>query len=470
LLVTKPLAAPERGRALAIDALRGLAILGMVLASAQPPGVLPAWMYHAQQPPPTHALNTAIAGLTWQDVVLPIFLFSLGVAIPLALSRRLGSGGGIGSVVRGVLVRAALLIFFGMFRQHFDSALSGLNPPVFRWVVALAGFVVLFGIFVRLPATWSRGRRLALRTVAWTAALSMFAFVRFPDGSHFRPERIDVILVILASAALFGTLVWVATRRSHLARLAVLALVVALRLAGLEPEWLDGVPWLFRFSVLQFLCVVIPGTIVGDRLVEWMTPIHGGMAGQCQWSRRQVTFLAAVLLLFVPLVLVGVQTRQVLPATVASLLLCGVLFHLVRRPGSSVEVFIAQFSRWGVFWVLLGLAFDPFDGGTKKVPETHAWLFQSCGLAIFVLLAFTILMELRPRWLRLLVDTGQNPMLAYVGYGMVALPILGLTSVQARIESQGFGPWTLFAWGVCVTLLIGLMVQFFTRRALFWRS
>jgi hypothetical protein len=40
----------------------------MVLAATIPWGLLPPWMYHAQNPPPTHALNTpfpASPGSTW---------------------------------------------------------------------------------------------------------------------------------------------------------------------------------------------------------------------------------------------------------------------------------------------------------------------------------------------------------------------------------------------------------------------
>src|SRR5688500_18995734 len=70
-------------RATALDALRGLAILGMVLVAAEPLFVLPAWMYHAQNPPPSHAMNTDIAGFTWPDLVFPVFMFTLGAAIPL---------------------------------------------------------------------------------------------------------------------------------------------------------------------------------------------------------------------------------------------------------------------------------------------------------------------------------------------------------------------------------------------------
>jgi predicted acyltransferase len=79
-------------RALSLDALRGLAILMMVLSGVVPYRVLPDWMYHAQLPPPTHAFDPTLAGLTWVDLVFPMFLFAMGAAIPMALSRRLEKG------------------------------------------------------------------------------------------------------------------------------------------------------------------------------------------------------------------------------------------------------------------------------------------------------------------------------------------------------------------------------------------
>src|SRR5438046_8860483 len=141
----EPAAIPVR--AVAVGALRGLAILGMVLVAVEPLGVLPAWMYHAQEPPPTHQMDLMRAGLTWPDLVFPIFIFTLGAAIPLAWARRLDRGAGYGEVARGVFGRGALLLFFALFRQHFDSSLGSLQPEQYAWTVCLIAFAVLFAIF-----------------------------------------------------------------------------------------------------------------------------------------------------------------------------------------------------------------------------------------------------------------------------------------------------------------------------------
>ncbi|MBP1593213.1 MAG: hypothetical protein H6Q12_231, partial [Bacteroidetes bacterium] len=62
-------------RAYALDALRGYAIISMVLSGAIVFGILPGWMYHAQEQPPTHVFNPDLPGITWVDLVFPFFLF-----------------------------------------------------------------------------------------------------------------------------------------------------------------------------------------------------------------------------------------------------------------------------------------------------------------------------------------------------------------------------------------------------------
>ena len=62
-------------RADSIDLLRGLAIVGMVLSGQMLwHSELPAWLFHAQLPPPTFAFDPSVPGITWVDLVFPFFL------------------------------------------------------------------------------------------------------------------------------------------------------------------------------------------------------------------------------------------------------------------------------------------------------------------------------------------------------------------------------------------------------------
>ena len=102
-----------KGRAYAIDLLRGLAIVGMVLSGNfgwNP--ALPAWLFHAQVPPPDFTFDPSLPGITWVDLVFPFFLFSMGAAFPFSLGRKLDRGVRPAAIVGGILRRGVLLAFF----------------------------------------------------------------------------------------------------------------------------------------------------------------------------------------------------------------------------------------------------------------------------------------------------------------------------------------------------------------------
>src|SRR5574344_1553331 len=102
-------------RATSLDALRGYAILTMVLSATVVGGILPAWMYHAQTPPPTHAFNPELPGLTWVDLVFPFFLFSMGAPFPFSVGKRIERGERLWRLSWDALKRGLQLTFFAIF-------------------------------------------------------------------------------------------------------------------------------------------------------------------------------------------------------------------------------------------------------------------------------------------------------------------------------------------------------------------
>ena len=75
-------------RASSLDALRGYAILTMVLSGSVAWGVLPGWMYHAQVGPRSNfVFDGSIYGITWVDLVFPFFLFAMGTAFPFSIQK-----------------------------------------------------------------------------------------------------------------------------------------------------------------------------------------------------------------------------------------------------------------------------------------------------------------------------------------------------------------------------------------------
>jgi predicted acyltransferase len=471
----------QPGRAQGLDALRGLAILAMLLSGQLPFGehALSAWMYHAQVPPPNHVFNGNLPGITWVDLVFPFFLFALGAAIPLALSRRIERGESCWQIGGFISGRGLLLAFFALYVQAIRPGTISEHPTTATQFVALVAFALLFPIFTRLPDAWPRLVRWGIRLAGWAGAIAMLALVRYPGDTGFSLERSDIIIVVLANMAVFGSLSWWATRNNLLLRFGILGVLLAIRLSNMPtatPGWVHDLwtwspaPWIYQLYYCQYLFVVIPGTAVGDMLVRWMK--HDSTAENPNWSHTRYWAIAAVMFALVIAELVGLYARWLWPTTLATFGLCGLGAWLMRKPGEGTEKVLQRLFRWATYWLALGMFFEPYEGGIRKDRATMSYYFVTVGLAICVLIAFTIVLDVlrRRRWAALLTDNGQNPMIAYAGINNLILPLLTLTSLEALLSSRVTSPWLGFMKALIVTLLVGAVVSFCTRRRVFWRS
>src|SRR6476661_6240606 len=137
----------SESRLLSLDALRGLAILLMILSGSIAYGdILPAWMFHAQVPPPTHTFNPQIPGITWVDLVFPFFLFSMGAAFPLALSKKLIKDGYLNTLFQ-ICKRYLLLIFFAIFTHHARAWVMDSSAGLLENTLSIGCFFLLFLMF-----------------------------------------------------------------------------------------------------------------------------------------------------------------------------------------------------------------------------------------------------------------------------------------------------------------------------------
>lgn len=465
-------------RAFALDALRGFAILTMVLSGVIPYGVLPAWMYHAQVPPPDHKFNPGLPGFTWVDLVFPLFLFALGAAIPLALSRRLKQGTPYRKIIFEILERGFLLGFFAIFLRHVRPHVLNSNPITSSWLIALLGFLLMFAIFARLPDSWKQSLQISIRIVGWSGALLLLALLRYPESKGFSLFRSDIIIIVLTNMAVFGSLIWLVTRNNLLLRLSLLGILIGLRLANPEPGWVhwlwnfSPIPWIYKLYYLQYLFIVIPGTIVGDLLVKWMQSDDAASDARPAWSTHRLIGIGSVMLGFLVICLIGLQARWLWQTTLAGFLFCGIGWLLMKNPSTTIELLLQTIFKWGVYWFILGLVFEAYEGGIKKDHPTLSYYFITTGLSIFLLIVFTIVIDMlkKKRWLQILIDNGQNPMIAYVGFANFIWPVLALTGLEKVVLSITPAPWLGFLRGVIYTFLLALMVSFFTRRKLFWRT
>lgn len=482
-VVQEPEKKPDN-RATALDALRGLAILAMVL-SGLVPLTLPAWMYHAQDAPPTHVTNINLAGISWVDVVFPFFLFSMGAAIPLALSRRLEKGKWW-SVVPGILWRGVLLAAFAYYRDHVDPFAFTFTPTAHDWKVALVGFALIFPIWGRMPRTIPQSIQWLIRVVGIWLALVLLSTYRYVDNANLAwnqhalrqwVERCDIIILVLANVSVFGSLIWLCTRKAWFARLAPVGLMVALKISATAPGWgrtvWNATPayWLYRMEFLKYLTIILPATIVGDMMVDWLK-VRAKEHVKAEWSLWRLIPLTLLLFAFVPVCVIGLKERWVVETTLiaAGMLLLGAI--LTRNPVSELEKFIARLYQWGAYWLILGLVFEPYEGGIKKSNATISYFFVTLGLAILTLAAFTLLVErLKGKWtVALLVDNGQNPLLAYIGISNLAVPLATLSGLNAWLDARLLTPWQGALHAAIITLLLALAVSAATRAKVFVRA
>jgi len=471
---------PTPNRALALDALRGLAILAMLLSGQLPfdEHALPAWMYHAQVPPPNFQFNGALPGITWVDLVFPFFLFAMGAALPLALARRIEAGVSKRKLAAFVVERGALLGFFALFVQAIRPYTLSAHPTTTTWLVALLGFAILFPILTRLPEGWPRAVRYAIRGGGWIGAALFLATAVYPDGTGFKLGRSDIIIVVLTNMAVFGSIVWLVTRAQLLPRLGLLGLLLAIRLSNMPNAtegWVHDVwmysplPWLYQLYYLQYLCIVIPGTIAGDLILKWTREVPEGAEKP---AAGRPLLVGACMLALVFLVVIGLKARWLIGTTLLTFALCVAGWKLLNEPRTKTEQLHKELFNWAIYWLVLGLFFEPYEGGIRKDRATVSYYFVTAGLAICVFIGFSILIDVlrKRRVVQLLVDNGQNPMVAYAGINNFITPVLALTGADLVLSQCAYSPWRGFIKGLIVTLLMGLTTAFLTRRRILWRT
>lgn len=468
-------------RALALDALRGLSVFLMILSSSIPFGVLPDWMYHAQVPPPDHRFIPTLPGITWVDLVFPFFLFSMGAAIPFALSRRLEQGMPRWRAVLGILERGFLLAAFAIYDEHIRPwRMNGgfENMPVWIEWVGLLGFALLIPMFVQLPRDWNSWVKVLVRAGGWAGAALFMYLIRYPDGSGFSLYRSDIIILVLANMAVFAALVWLVTRFHVVVRIGVLGILIALRVSSGVDGWIhtawqmSPAPWLFRFDFLKYLFIVIPGTIVGDLVLSWMKSGPQDEKEGPGWPAFRFVLICGLMILLNVILVSGLKARWIVETTACGVALASGGLALFLKPVTKLERLMQTLYWWAVYFLVVGLFFEPFEGGIKKDPSTLSYYFLTTGLAIGTLIFFMVVIDVfrGKRWVNLFIESGQNPLVAYAGINNLIRPLLGLTGLGALLDMAFVTPWLGVIKGFFVTTLVSFSASLFTKAKVFLRT
>lgn len=267
----------QKPRAHALDALRGYAIVTMVLSAMEAFSVLPRWMYHAQVPPPDHVFDPTIYGITWVDIIFPFFLFSMGAAIPLSLGRQHAKGESIMKLTWKTVQRWVKLTFFAIFIIHAFPFMLGYEQEWMRYAMPIFFFILLCLMFMPNPFGLSPYKARAITWSAYLVAVGFMLLQPYAGGAPFRLTDSDCIMLILANVSLTGSIIYLLTIGHPLRRLALLPFLIALFMAAhtanswpallIHTSWL---PWLYLPAYQEYLLIIIPGTVAGEWIAQWL--------------------------------------------------------------------------------------------------------------------------------------------------------------------------------------------------------
>jgi len=453
-------------RIITIDILRGITIFAMILcANIGYNSDLPAWMFHAQTPPPTYAFNPDVPGITWVDLVFPFFLFTMGAAFPLAMRKRLENGTSRWEVAGSLFRRWLTLTIFAIVLGNAYKIGSSTRPEIIKGLFSIGLWAVMFMSLVRLKD--DRKCRLVNNTGLFLLVVMAVLSVDYLGISLSRWSS-DVIIMILANIAIFGGLIWMFTKDNLRLRWLILLFIIAIKaLSSYTPQVLAWVPsfagigWFFSWGYLQYLVIAIAGSITGDMLLN-----HSISGEKTEIGSYHI--VAGIIALAAMLVqLWGLFTRHIAADFIISAVMGGV-FVLLTWKRRNIMTWLGYF---GFAFMLAGIIFDPIDGGITKDHCNLSYMLTTTGMTALTG-AFVLALELK--WNikgRGLSGCGQNPMLAYTVTNFLTGPVLAMIGVGAWLDTISLGsPFWGVIRGLVYTLLMVAVTCFFTKKKLFWRS
>ena len=427
-----------------LDFLRGLSIFGMVLSAIQPHGVMPGWMYHVQNPPPTHDLNMDVPGIGWVDMVFPIFIFCMGASIPFAKPS-----------VKGVFARFGMLWLFSYVYVLINSS----NP----WVT-LAGLAALFPLYMvfKFPPRFA-GKEIPVAAIRVVGALLVGAVIWV--NHHFFAEvlsvqRRGIIIFLLAFLYLFGSLIWLYTQEKKKLRWGIWLAILAFTIVTQQLGWPTttyanpAIRWWFNVEYFYFLLLLIPSTFVGELIKEKTCD-----SGELEQPEALVVWLLYAF--YMQLYWWNVALSGVM--------LVGILAYAKRVAPQWMPILSIA-----AFMVYAGVLLEPYGGGIKKVPCTIQYCFAAGGMAMLLLVVAERICSRFPKGfvVGIFEGAGKNPLMSYIAFNCMVMPIMQITgAIQLYRMAYPQGMHAVgFVRSVVAVLFTMWIVGLFTRKKIFWKA
>lgn len=339
-------------RIVSIDIFRGITMILMIFVNdLSSVHGLPRWTYHAH---PNEDY------MTYVDMVFPAFLFILGMALPLAIERRLRKDPSLLHLVGHILERTLALFILGLILANVGfgnkELMHGLNANLWG-ILSLLGACLFYAVYPR-NSTHAKLFR-SLRFFGFILLIAMaILFRRLTHDGHVAwiNTSYGEILGLIGSTYLSVSLLYLSTRR-----------------------W-TWAPLIWFSLLLAFCCAVAAKLVVFPmRTSLWVWPLgDGSMATTAMAGVMAATFLFSPEL--------KLSTKRRILATVS----------------------------FGVLSLVLGYCLIPL--GISKVRGTPTWALWSLGISTIAIALLHWVCDLRHHtaWAAFTRTPGTNTLLTYL--------------------------------------------------------
>jgi predicted acyltransferase len=265
-----------KGRIMSIDALRGFDMFWIIGG-----GRIFSSLNDVFDTPSTRWIKTQLTHVKWEgfrfeDLIMPLFLFIVGVVMPFAFNKRLELGHSKSRLYRHIIVRFVILFILGMIAQghllkydlsqlrifsntlqaiavgYLISAIIILNMRLKWQIVTTGALLLLFWALMMLVPVPEHGAGALTPEGNLAIYIDRFILGSFIDGT-------DPPYTWILSGMTFACTVMLGVFAGHLLRSnktngQKVLLLVAMGLGSLALGWIwNGWLWIFSFPIIKHL-------------------------------------------------------------------------------------------------------------------------------------------------------------------------------------------------------------------------
>ncbi|WP_316809390.1 DUF5009 domain-containing protein [Pedobacter agri] len=333
-------------RAISIDGLRALTMFLMIFVNdVAGVGNIPDWLKHSR---------ADFDGMGFSDLIFPVFLFIVGLSLPLGLGNKMQRGKSTLSILRYVCGRSLALIVMGFFHvnlENYDHQSAFLAYPVYSLLLTASFFLI-----------WtdnSSGRmtsNVQLMLISGGVVLLIFLTFLYRGGTPVHP-------------------------------------------IGLRPQWwgiLGIIGWAYLVSSLIFLIIQGKFSLLFLAFLAFALINVGAHLGLLDF--------------YVPVI--G-NASSIVPVLAGA---CISLLYVNFTAQQKWKHMWFLFSFYGLLAIAFGMFIRSYTGGISKIYGTPSWVFICLGVSILTFEAMVWLMDVKGKsaWLKPIKSAGTSTLTCYL--------------------------------------------------------